>query len=105
MDICFWCKRPKDNKDADGQPEYFDYEPCLTCNAHVNKGIMVVQVTEAPNGDKPIGDGIYPTGKWVVIDRDRLKDGLSGWVGLDDVLKSGNMFVNEDTWKKMKLPN
>lgn len=103
MNVCFWCKRPKD--DTDGVPEYYDYDFCKLCQEKVDKGIVVVQTTETSNGNPPIKSDLYPTGKWVVVTEDRIREVLSGWVGLDDVLKSGHMFMNEDTWKSFKLPN
>lgn len=103
MNICFWCKRPKD--DTEGQPEYFDYEFCELCEKQVDKGIVIIQTVETSNGNPPIKTDLFPTGKWVVVTEDRIREVLKDWVGLDDVLKTGQMFMNEDIWKKFKLPN
>jgi len=103
MNICFWCKRPKDDKE--GEPEYFDYEYCSECQKEVDKGIVIVQTTETSNGNLPIKTDLYPTGKWVVVTVDELKKVLKDWVGLPDALKNRHMFMNEQTWKTFKLPN
>ena len=89
MDICFWCKRQKGEGEGDN-PEYFDYDYCPECQQKVNLGVTIIQVTETPNGNKPIKGNLYPTGKWVVLDREPCGDII---------------FINEETWEKMKLPN
>ena len=103
MNVCFWCLRPKD--EAEGKPEFFDYDFCTKCQIEVDKGIVIVQTVETPNDRPPIKGDLYTTGKWVVVNEARIREVLKDWVGLDDVLKSGHMFMNEETWKSFKLPN
>jgi hypothetical protein len=89
MDICFWCKRQKGLGEGDDTPQYYDYDFCEECEQKTNLGTTVIQVVEEPNGNKPIRENIYPTGKWVVLDKKTD----------DDVV-----FINEETWKASGLP-
>ncbi len=103
MNICFWCKKQKDA--VNGEPMYFDYDFCNSCQKQVDKGVVIIQTIETFNGNPPIKTNLYPTGKWVVVTEDRIREVLCNWVGLNDVLKTRHMFVSEETWKKFKLPN
>lgn len=103
MNICFWCKRP--TEDGNGQPEYNDYDFCERCQEKTDQGITTIQVTTEPNGNPPIKDALYPTGKWVVLKDEFVRESLKSWGGLDDVLKTRYMFMNEETWKNSNLPN
>ena len=62
-----------------------DYEPCHTCLAKMDSGFTVVEATTSPNNTTsvPINDGIYPTGRFVVIKPEaankifRIEDGAT----------------------------
>jgi hypothetical protein len=102
MNVCFWCKR---GISGEGDPEYINYDYCPVCQDKVDQGITTIQVTTEPNDNPPIKDALYPTGKWAVLREEFVKKSLSDWAGLDDVLKTRHMFVNEETWKNLNLPD
>lgn len=104
MDVCFWCRRVKDPDDTEGKPECFNYDPCSICEGHMDKGITVVQIEPASNGNPPIKDGLFPTGKWVVITETRIKKDFKEWTLLSEVLKTRHMYMNKPTWKSYGLP-
>ncbi len=101
-DVCFWCNRKKGGDDGD--PVYNDYNFCNNCLVEVRKGITIIQITEKPNGNPPIADDLYPTGKWIVVDADNVKEVLDGSPVLGRVLVTRKMYVNENDWESMGLP-
>lgn len=103
MKICFWCKEVKEY-DGSLQPEYFDYDYCVSCKEKVDSGIVLIQITNNINGNPPIVDGLYPTGLWCVVKVDDVRKVLHGWAGLDDAINTGRMFVNVVDWIKLGLP-
>ncbi len=105
MDVCFWCRRKKDEGDNEGSPMYNNYDKCLECATKSDMGIMVIQVTTDSNGNPQIHPDLYPTGKWVVISRGTIEDMFTGWEGLPDVLETGHTFMDTEVWENYKLPN
>lgn len=83
ISVCFWCGEEKGEiallgrigdarKGEDIEANMrtvIDYEPCPACLAKMNSGFTVVEATTSPNDTTrvPIHDGIYPTGRFVVI--------------------------------------
>lgn len=81
--VCFWCGEEKGEvallgrigdarKGEDIEASMYtviDYEPCPACLAKMDSGFTVVEATDSPNAitSVPIQDGIYPTGRYVVI--------------------------------------
>lgn len=81
--VCFWCGEERGEvallgRIGDGRkgedieaPMHciIDYEPCPACLAKMNNGFTVVEATPIPNNttNVPIQDGVYPTGRFVVI--------------------------------------
>ncbi len=76
--LCAFCRKPKGiallgrlPKDEEAPKEVIsDYEPCDECKEHFAKGVLIVEVTETPNGtyQPPIAENAYPTGRWFVAD-------------------------------------
>lgn len=81
ISVCFWCGEEKGEiallghiggKGEDIEASMrtvIDYEPCPHCLAKMDAGFTVVEATTSPNDTTgvPIQDGIYPTGRFVVI--------------------------------------
>lgn len=81
--VCFWCGEEKNEVAlmrhvGDGRkhedfemPRYavIDYEPCEHCREMMAKGFTVLEATSSPNKvtNVAIQDGVYPTGRYVVI--------------------------------------
>ena len=104
MNICFWCKRIADSSKRDGNPVYKDYSLCDLCAEKASQGITIVQVVSEPNGNPEIREGLYPTGKWVVVSEKDVVRVLTDVPILDTVLRIRQMFINLNDWEKLKLP-
>lgn len=87
--ICFWCGKTKDQvalmgrigdarkgEDIEAPRDIIlDYEPCERCKKHMALGTTVMEASTEPNEvtDIEIQEGVYPTGRWVVITPDAAK--------------------------------
>lgn len=87
--ICFWCGKTKDQvalmgrigderkgEDIEAPRDIIlDYEPCERCKKHMALGTTVMEASTEPNevSDIEIQEGVYPTGRWVVITPDAAK--------------------------------
>lgn len=78
MDICFFCGeakgialfgKMKGDKEAP-RNVLLNYEPCDKCKDAMSKGTTIIEVVTEDNGNMPIQDGIYPTGRWCVVRRE-----------------------------------
>lgn len=83
VSVCFWCGEEKNEvallgRIGDGRRgedieasmyTVLDYEPCECCKAKMSAGVTVVEATTVPNSSTsvPIQDGVYPTGRFVVL--------------------------------------
>lgn len=80
--ICFWCGKDREEialmgkvKDEDGReiemPMHacIDFEPCDECREEMSKGFTLMEATPEPNAatNRPMQNGVYPTGIWCVI--------------------------------------
>ena len=106
---CFWCgesigitidKYAKKCENESPKHTVYDYEPCDSCKENMAKGftIMEARSTPLPNGQKESQDGVWPTGRWWVIDRKSefakenaneynkifIEIGMSKLIGLED---------------------
>lgn len=78
MDLCAFCHKPKGIAlmgklpgDREAPREIItDYEPCDECKEHFAEGVLIVEASETPigPGQPPIQEGVYPTGRWMVVD-------------------------------------
>ncbi len=110
--ICFWCGdernevalmgRIGDGRKGEeyGAPHHMvvDYEPCDRCKAAMESGFTVLEVTESPNENSSveIQDGIYPTGRFVVLTKgaaERIFRGVAE--------KNTKVFMNSEIFSKM----
>lgn len=86
MDICFFCGEPKGialfgkmKGDAEAPREVLlNYAPCDKCKEQMSQGTTVIEVVMDNNGNKPIKEGIYPTGRWCVMRREAAKELFNG---------------------------
>ena len=75
MDICFFCGEAKGialfgkmKGDAEAPRNVLlNYEPCDKCKEAMDQGTTVIEVVTEDNGNMPIKEGIYPTGRWCVM--------------------------------------
>lgn len=82
MDICFFCGEAKGialfgkmKGDAEAPREVLlNYEPCDKCKEQMSKGTTIISVVTENNGNMPIQEGIYPTGKWCVMRSEAAKE-------------------------------
>ena len=87
--VCFWCGKEKGEialmghigdgrKGEDFEAPHnlvLDYEPCEICKDHMSLGVTVMEATSESNvvTSVEIQEGVYPTGRWVVITPDAAK--------------------------------
>ena len=85
--VCFWCGSEKNEvalmghigsrgQDIEAPMRMvLDYEPCEECKKNFGLGFTVIEATEFPNTttNMPITDGVYPTGRFVVIKPEAAK--------------------------------
>lgn len=82
MDICFFCGEPKGialfgkMKGDTEAPRHvlLNYEPCDKCKDAMDKGTTILEVVTVDNGNRPIQDGVYPTGRWCVMRSEAAKE-------------------------------
>lgn len=75
MDICFFCGEPKGialfgkmKGDAEAPRNVLlNYVPCDKCKEAMDKGTTIIEVVLQSNGNRPIQEGAYPTGRWCVM--------------------------------------
>lgn len=88
MGICMWCGEPTNEiallgklpKDAEA-PRYsvVSYEPCDKCKETWNKGIALIECSEARPDNRPpftknvYGNEVYPTGRFIVLSVEGVK--------------------------------
>lgn len=81
--VCFWCGREKNEialmgRIGDGRKHediqapknmVLDFEPCDECKQSMNLGFTIMEATTEPNMrcSVEIQDGVYPTGRFVVM--------------------------------------
>ena len=89
VSVCFWCGKDKDEVALLGRLEgdvraparsVVNYEPCHACIEKMRLGFAVVEATATPNvvTRYPIQGGVYPTGRYAVIEPARAA-GLFGY--------------------------
>ena len=55
-----------------------DYEPCDECKAQWEQGVAIIEVSRYPvtEGQPPIAQGAYPTGRVAVVKEEALNGGF-----------------------------
>lgn len=105
--ICFFCRETKNeiallgkiNKEDSEAPRnvLLDYEPCDKCQADMDQGITLIEVTESPKTENqpPIQKGLYPSGRWHVVSENFIKENFQPKSLVDNVLEKRKCFIPE----------
>lgn len=86
--VCFFCGKEKNEvallgklKDDAEAPMHaiIDYEPCDECKKAMASGILMIGVKPTPSMDNqpPISRDLYPTGKWIVVSEDFIRNNIN----------------------------
>lgn len=110
--VCFWCGKEKNEVAlvghvGDGRKHedfempmhaVINYEPCEECAKAMNTGFTVMEATRTPNmlTDMEMQNGVYPTGKWVVL---KTESARRIFTGLDDSVNKA--FLDAGVFDKM----
>lgn len=107
---CFFCGETKNEVvlvgrlPGDEQAPHqavFDMEPCETCKGHMERGIILISVSEKLTKDRK---NPYRTGGWVVLKEEALRRMIKAPEVLEDILKRRVAFVPDEVWDKIGLP-
>lgn len=112
MPICFFCGEEKgeiailgkiDKADSEAPKHMIlDYVPCKKCQEKMDLGVTLIGVTEtAPDSRPPIGNNMYPTGRWAVLNPEVAKDFFIPEV-LDDVMKKKKCLIDDEVLQNMQ---
>lgn len=82
LDMCFFCGVPKGialfgklKNDIEAPRQVLlNYEPCDECQKVMSQGTTIIEVVTDDNGNKPIHDNVYPTGRWCVMKREAAQE-------------------------------
>jgi len=112
--MCFWCGGDDGciyllgaNKGREAPHRaVYTYEPCDKCKANMAMGITLMEIeTTAPrDGVPPIVEGVWPTGRWVVLKEEVAERTFQPESFKQDVLRQRKAFVPSVDWKKLGLP-
>ena len=78
--VCFWCHEEVDELTQRRVVDDFNkyYRPCPSCRAKMESdpdSIMIYEEVEAPGLiDQSDLDGMYPTGRWLLMKRNAFND-------------------------------
>jgi len=110
MTVCAWCgeangiaigKKLVDCKNKwDTKMVFGGYEPCSTCQEYMDQGFVLMEANDYPNqeGQPEMQDGVYPTGRYWVIDREAAKRAFPTAPG-------DKCFIDPEVAEKMGLNN
>lgn len=111
VETCAWCGGTKGialmgklKGDAEA-PKYItmNYEPCDDCAEKWKMGIVVIEVLNSPlsEGQSPISEGMYPTGRHVVVKREAMEQIISDDTLRERILKFGRTLMDRDTFNAL----
>lgn len=114
--VCFWCGKQKNeivllgasSKRLTGHDKapmsiVLDYEPRDECKAQMERGVTLAECVESPHDERPpIQDGLWPTGRWVVVTPEAFER-VFGAEAASDVLRAGKAFIAKDAFEQMGL--
>ena len=109
--ICFWCGKEKNEiallgriggkKDLEAPKNMvLDFEPCDECASKMALGITCMECTEKPNPSCNVqfSDRIYPTGRYVVINKEAAERIFGGQIDLN---KHTKLFVDSVAYNSL----
>ena len=106
MGMCFWCGEESKEIVLCGRLKgyakaprkmFVGYDPCDKCTDNMSTGITLLEAVEHPNfGGQPsiTKNGLFPTGRWAVLDEDMVQHVFEGKVA-QELLKTRRAFVEE----------
>lgn len=112
--VCFFCGKEKqeivffgkvDRADSEVPMKgTIDYEPCDECKEKFKQGILLVEVSTEPSvkGQFPITEGIYPTGRWYVVDDKYIINNIKNEDAVTDILKKRRAFIEPGLVREKK---
>ena len=96
MKDCFWCG---------GYPVEKVYEPCGGCRAKFEDGVLLMEaqldepwVEGQPHMETQDGHEIYPSGHYVVVNDDAVKQIFTV---PDAIIENKKAFVDTEAWKTL----
>lgn len=80
-----------------------NYEPCDDCAEKWKMGIVAIEVSNHPlsEGQPPMDENAYPTGRYVVIKREAMERMIADDALRERILKHGKMFMAPDTFEML----
>lgn len=106
--VCFWCGEDRGEialmgHIGDGRKgEDFeapnrmvmDYEPCEKCRQNMSMGFTLMEATNEPNAasDVPMKNGVYPTGRFLVIKHEAAQRIFPDAVGINKAFADKTLF-------------
>ena len=115
--ICFWCGKEKNevallgrlNNDAPAPRHVLlDYDPCDACQAMMDKGITLYEVTPHPNPSLPDAPPFsekhkcWPTGHFMVVTPEAVSKIFTPDAQAE-VLNAGGAFLHTSIFQSIKL--
>lgn len=111
LSVCFWCGKDK-NELIIGRrlttKEFpkevvVNYEPCDKCKEDMSTGVTFIEAVSKPisEGQKELQNGAYPTGRWMVVEREAVERMLEGSPLLRSVLAYNRCFVERKDFEIM----
>jgi len=100
---CFWCGAEKNELALLGAayrgeaPRHMvlDYEPCDACQANFDKGIALLEATQAH------GEAAKPTGRYVVATEDAVRRWFQPQETVEQILEARKAFIERDVFEQM----
>lgn len=113
--LCFWCgegkgvalvgRKSKKIFGTEEAPRQFveDYHFCEKCMEEAGDGIKFIEVNPNPNAPSqpPMPDGVYPTGRYVVVEREAVANQVTPPELAADILKKGACYVNHEDFEEL----
>lgn len=110
--VCFWCGQDKEEvvllgaayKGEAPSRMLVNYEPCPTCKANMERGIVAVELVDKGKTPYPpmAVDGalayVAPTGRWVVLTEDAVRNLFPNHV--EQILASRKTFVDGELFQR-----
>lgn len=102
---CFFCGKEKneiavlgkiDREDSEApRSAIIDYVPCEACQKKFESGILLIEVSEEPvaKNQMEIIEGAYPTGKWVLVLENFIRQLIVDEDLAESVIKSGHALI------------
>lgn len=111
IETCAWCGGTKGialmgklKGDAEA-PKYItmNYEPCDDCAEKWKMGIVAIEASNHPlsEGQPPMGENAYPTGRHVVVKREAIERMISDEALREQILKAGRALMDCDTFEML----